>query len=79
MKITDMSPNGAASSKRISVTDTPPTQGFSNVSQSEDLSTNMNAPELHKRDWRTDQLIEMAGDDGYRTANEAPRMTKMKG
>ena len=65
MKITENS-TGTSSAKRVSVSDTAPSQGFSNVSQSDDMSTNMNAPELHKREWRTDQLVEMAMGSGRR-------------
>jgi len=79
MKITDLNPNGAVSTKRVAVSDTAPSQGFSNVSQRDDTTTNMNAPELKTRAWRSDQLVDATGDDSYRTGNEAPRMTKMKG
>jgi len=79
MKITDLTPNGMASSKRVDVADTTPSNGFSNVSSTTNSATNMNAPELKQRSWRSDQLVEMAGDDSFRIANEAPRHTKMKG
>jgi hypothetical protein len=79
MKATDMTPNGVASKKRVDVTDIAPTQGFSNVSEGSNAATNMNAPELKERSWRTDQLVEKSGVDGFTLANEAPRMTKMKG
>lgn len=79
MKITEMTPNGQASSKRVDVTDTPPSAGFSNVSSGNNAETNMNTPGLKPRSFRTDQLVEMAGMDNFTLANEAPRMDKMKG
>jgi hypothetical protein len=78
MKITEDSV-GMASKKRVHVTDTAPSGGFSNVSSGDNAATNMNAAELKPRSWRTDQLVDSTGMDSFTLATEAPRHTKMKG
>lgn len=79
MKITDTVENGMKSDKRIDVQDTAASGGISNVSQSDNSPVMMNTPGMKERGFRADQLIEMAGDDGYRLGTEASRMEKMKG
>lgn len=78
MKSNDMSSNGTASEKRVSVESTPG-DAARQATATDNSVTNMNTPELKERGFRADQLIDMAGDDGYRLSTEAPRKTKMKG
>jgi hypothetical protein len=78
MKVSDSSSNGAVSEKRVSVTSSAGSPA-NQASASDNSATNMNTPELKERGFRADQLIDMAGDDSYRLATEAPRKTKMKG
>lgn len=78
MKVSDMSSNGAVSEKRVSVESTSGNPS-KQASSSDNGATNMNTPGLKERGSRCDQLIDMAGDDSYRLATEAPRKTKMKG
>lgn len=81
MKISDMSTNGVVSEKRISVTGSAPSNGNPalNASSSDDSPVMMNKPEMASRGSRADALVEMAGNDSYSLATEAPRMGKMKG
>lgn len=79
MDVKDLSRNGSMSEKRMDVTSTKPTGGITNVSSADNSPVMMNCPEMKERGSRCDQLIEMAGDDGYSLAGESPRMTKMKG
>lgn len=79
MKSTDMTPNGQQTDDRASFDSTAPTGGITNVSKSDNSPTLMNTPEPKERGFRADQLIEMAGDDGYRLTPEAPRRDKIKG
>ena len=67
------------SGKRFIVGSTEPTGGISNVSQEDNGPINMNCPSTKPRGFRADQLLEMAGMDGYSLTAEAPRRTKMKG
>lgn len=79
MDIKDLSKNGVTSGKRMDVDSTSPSAGLTNVSASDNSPVNMNTPEMKPRGYRCDQLVEMAGDDGYDLGGEAPRKTKMKG
>lgn len=79
MNVKDLSSNGSTSKKRMDVTSTSPTGGISNVSQADNSPVNMNMPEYKERGSRADDLIEMAGMDGYTLHTEAPRLGKMKG
>lgn len=78
MKANDMSSNGTASEKRVSVTSAPG-DASRQASVSDNSPTNMNTPELKERGFRADQLIDMAGEDGYRLSTEPARKSKMKG
>lgn len=78
MKSTDMSSNGVKSEKRIAV-ESASGDPSRQASASDNSPIPMNTPGLKPRGFRADQLIEMAGDDGYRLGTEAPRKDKMKG
>lgn len=79
MDIKDLSKNGVTSGKRMEVSSSSASGGMTNVSSSDNSPVNMNTPEMKERGFRCDQLVEMAGDDGYSLAGESPRKTKMKG
>lgn len=79
MKSTEMGVNGQQTDNRASFDSTVPSGGISNVSKQDNSPTMMNTPGLKERGYRADQLVEMAGDDSYRLATEAPRKDKIKG
>lgn len=79
MKSTELGTNGAQTNDRANFDSTTPSGGITNVSKADNSPTLMNTPEPKERGFRADQLIEMAGDDGYRLTPEAPRKDKIKG
>jgi hypothetical protein len=80
MKISDMMKAGDTSQSRVSVESTPPSNGIGNVTEADNSSVLMNlAAGVAPRGSRADALIEMAGMDNYRLANEPARRGKMKG
>lgn len=70
---------GNSTDNRAAFDSTAPSGGITNVSKSDNSPTMMNTPAPKERGFRADQLVEMAGDDGYRLTPEAPRMDKIKG
>lgn len=77
MKSTEMT-SGQKSEKRVGV-DSADGDPSKQASTEDNSATMMNTPGLKPRGFRADQLIEMAGDDGYRLGTEAPRKDKIKG
>lgn len=78
MKSTDMSSNGVKSEKRIDV-ESASGNPSKQASTADNSPVMMNKPGMQPRGSRADELVEMAGDDGYRLGTEAPRKSKMKG
>lgn len=78
MKSTDMSSNGVKSDKRIDV-ESASGNPSKQASSADNSPVPMNTPGLKPRGYRADQLVEMAGDDGYRLGTESPRREKLKG
>lgn len=79
MKSTDSLTNGIKSGTRVSLDSTPPSGGITNVSKADNSPVMMNTPEMKERGSRADALVEMAGNDTYSLAMEAPRKSKIKG